>query len=67
MCRGEGFRALLDRQLALDEWEHMLQLDPTSAVALDWMAKARIEAGQYTAAIDLLRTANRDQTQRWTC
>jgi len=50
-----------NRDLALREWEHALQLDPSSAIALDWVSKARIEAGQYTAAVDLLLTAARDE------
>jgi tetratricopeptide (TPR) repeat protein len=42
---------------ALSHWEAALLLDPGSVTALDWIAKTRIEAGQYTAAIDLLGTA----------
>ena len=47
-----------DRDAALHDWEIAARLNPESSVALDWIAKARIEAGQYTAAIDLLRTAS---------
>lgn len=50
-----------DRDAALREWTRALQLDPASPVALDWVAKARMEAGQDTAAIDLLRAAHRDE------
>jgi tetratricopeptide (TPR) repeat protein len=42
---------------ALIHWEAVLELNPGSVTALDWIAKTRIEARQYTAAIDLLRTA----------
>jgi tetratricopeptide (TPR) repeat protein len=45
-----------DRKTALHEWEESLRLNPNSNRALDWIAKARIESGQYTAATDLLRT-----------
>lgn len=46
---------------ALRQWEAALNIDPGSIIALDWIAKARIEAGQYTAAIDMLRTAPADE------
>ena len=42
---------------AMQQWQLALKADPTLPLALDWLAKARIEAGQYTAAADLLRTA----------
>jgi tetratricopeptide (TPR) repeat protein len=42
---------------ALSHWEAVLLVDPDSITALDWIAKTRIEARQYTAAIDLLSTA----------
>ncbi|HEY0786687.1 MAG TPA: tetratricopeptide repeat protein [Acidobacteriaceae bacterium] len=42
---------------ALAQWEVALVLDPGSVQALDWIAKTRIEARQFAAAIDLLRTA----------
>lgn len=48
--RGEGAEAVHD-------WEQAARLNPDSSVALDWIAKARLEAGENTAAIDLLRTA----------
>lgn len=46
-----------DTEAALKDWETAARLNPTSPVALDWIAKTRIEAGQYTAAADLVRTA----------
>ncbi len=46
-----------DRGRALEEWGKTLSLDPHSATALDWLAKTRIEAGEYTAALDLLGSA----------
>ena len=42
---------------ALVQWEEVVRLDPGSDKALDWIAKTRIEAHQYTAAVDLLSTA----------
>ncbi len=42
---------------AMQQWQLAVKADPTLPLALDWLAKARIEAGQYTAAADLLRTA----------
>jgi tetratricopeptide (TPR) repeat protein len=42
---------------ALVQWEEVVRLDPGSVRALDWIAKTRIEAHQYTAAVDLLSTA----------
>lgn len=46
-----------DRDGALKQWENAAQLNPGSITALDWIAKTRIEAGQYTEAMDLLATA----------
>lgn len=45
-----------DRDGALRYWQQATQLDPGSTVTLDWIAKTRIESGQYTAAADLVRT-----------
>ncbi len=50
-----------DRSKALDHWQRALLIDPDLVIAIDWIAKARIEAGQYTAAADFLRTAPDDQ------
>lgn len=53
----------LGREAEAEEaWESALQIDPNSLVALDWLAKARIAGGQFDAAIDLLRSAPRDET-----
>lgn len=46
-----------DRDSALRYWQEALRLNPQSTVTLDWIAKTRIESGQYTAAADLVRTA----------
>ena len=46
---------------ALQQWDDALRIDPDSVTALDWIAKARISEGQYTTAIDLLRSAPRDE------
>lgn len=46
-----------ERAEALHDWEQAARLNPDSSVALDWIAKTRLEAGENTAAIDLLRTA----------
>ena len=43
-----------DRDGALQQWQRAAQLNPDSVTALDWIAKTRIEAGQYTEAMDLL-------------
>lgn len=42
---------------ALRQWQEVIHLDPDSITALDWIAKTRIEAHQYTAALDLLSNA----------
>jgi tetratricopeptide (TPR) repeat protein len=42
---------------ALSQWQEVIHLDPESVTALDWIAKTRIEAHQYTAALDLLASA----------
>ena len=53
----------LGRQAQAEEaWERALQIDPNSIVALDWLAKARISNRQLDAAVDLLRSAPRDET-----
>ena len=46
---------------AEEAWEAALRVDPNSVTALDWLAKARISDGQFSAAIDLLSTAQRDE------
>ncbi len=46
---------------ALRQWEAALLLHPTSVTTIDWIAKARMEAGQYTTAAELLRTAPADE------
>lgn len=46
-----------DRPKAMREWTTAVQLQPASEIALDWLSKARIEAGEYDAALDVLRTA----------
>ncbi len=46
-----------NRSEALRQWQEVLRLNPSSATALDWIAKTRIESQQYTAAVDLLLTA----------
>lgn len=46
-----------DRDGALRFWQQASQLNPQSVATLDWIAKTRIESGQYTAAADLVRTA----------
>ena len=46
---------------AEEVWETALRLDPTSVIALDWLAKARIADEQFEAAIDLLTAAPRDE------
>lgn len=46
-----------DRDAALRAWHRAMEINPASTMALDWIAKTRIESGQYTAAADLLRTA----------
>ncbi|HEY6490090.1 MAG: tetratricopeptide repeat protein [Terracidiphilus sp.] len=45
-------------------WEAALNLDPDSVTALDWLAKARIDEGQFGAAVELLSTSphNEDLT-----
>ncbi|MGD0941156.1 MAG: tetratricopeptide repeat protein [Terracidiphilus sp.] len=45
---------------AEEAWEAALLVDPSSVVALDWLAKSRISEGQFMAAIDLLATAPAD-------
>ena len=50
-----------EMRAALGQWEQALRLDPNSALALDWVAKTRLELGEATAAIDLLRNAPRDE------
>lgn len=49
---------------ALRQWQEVARLNPGAVLALDWIAKTRIEAQQYTAAADLLATApdNEDLT-----
>jgi tetratricopeptide (TPR) repeat protein len=44
-----------------EAWEAALRVDPTSVIALDWLAKARISSGQPEAAVDLLSTAPPDE------
>ena len=46
---------------ALREWQEALRLDPSSVTAIDWIAKARMEAGQYATAAELLRDAPEDE------
>jgi tetratricopeptide (TPR) repeat protein len=46
---------------AEEAWEAALRIDPSSVMALDWLAKARISDRQFDAAIDLLSTAPRDE------
>ena len=46
---------------ALRQWEAALRIDPMSVTTMDWIAKARIEAGQYTTAAELLHTAPADE------
>lgn len=46
---------------AEEAWEAALRVDPSSVIALDWLAKARISDGQFMAAIDLLNTAPNDE------
>ena len=46
-----------DQAEALRQWQEVVHLDPESITALDWIAKTRIEAHQYTAALDLLSSA----------
>ncbi len=38
-------------------WEEALHVDPRSTIALDWLARARINDGEFDAAIDLLLSA----------
>ena len=42
-------------------WEAALRIDPSSTIAIDWLAKARIADGQFEAAIDLLLSSPRDE------
>jgi tetratricopeptide (TPR) repeat protein len=44
-----------------EAWEAALLVDPTSVIALDWLAKARISSGQPEAAVDLLSAAPPDE------
>jgi tetratricopeptide (TPR) repeat protein len=46
---------------ALTHWETALLLDPNLITAIDWIAKARIEAGQYLEAAEVLHTAPEDE------
>lgn len=46
-----------DMEGALRAWEQAARLNTVSTTAVDWIAKTRIEAGQYTEAADILRTA----------
>lgn len=43
------------------QWEAALRIDPTSTIALDASSKSLIAAGDYAAAINLLRTAPRNE------
>lgn len=49
------------RKEALLLWQDALRRDPGSVTAMDWIAKARMESGQYTAAAELLRNAPDDE------
>ena len=42
-------------------WEGGLRVNPESAIALDWLAKARISNGEFEGAIELLTSAKRDK------
>lgn len=59
---GLALNTLGHRVEAEEAWEGALRIDPNSLVALDWLAKARISSGQLDAAVDLLRSAPRDET-----
>jgi tetratricopeptide (TPR) repeat protein len=43
------------------QWQAALRIDPGSTVALDGLSKCMIAAGEYGSAIDLLRTAKRNE------
>ena len=43
------------------EWNAVLQIDPTSTDALDGLSNFMIEGGDFMAAIQLLRNANRNE------
>jgi tetratricopeptide (TPR) repeat protein len=49
------------RSEALGHWEKVLLIDPGMVTAIDWIAKARIEAGQYSAAAEMLKAAPDDE------
>ncbi len=42
-------------------WEGALRVNPDSAIALDWLAKARSASGDFAGAIELLTAAKRDK------
>ena len=46
-----------DRDGALKQWQKAAMLNPGSSTVLDWIARTRMEAGQFTEALDLLATA----------
>jgi Flp pilus assembly protein TadD len=43
------------------QWKAALRIDPGSTVALDGLGKSLIAAGEYGAAVSLLRTAKRNE------
>jgi tetratricopeptide (TPR) repeat protein len=42
-------------------WESVLNIDPNSVAAIDWLAKGRISRGEFASAIDLLHGVPRDE------
>jgi len=45
---------------AEDAWQTALNIDPLNRTALDWLAKARIESGEFEEAIALLQSEPKD-------
>jgi len=59
---GDALSRLNRDREALPEWEAALQIDPTSKIALDGLAKSLISLGDFEKAIARLRSAQRDET-----
>jgi tetratricopeptide (TPR) repeat protein len=57
---GSALAQLQRQREARAEWTAALRIDPTSTVALDGLSKSQIAAGEYGAAITLLRKARRN-------
>lgn len=58
---GTALAQLQRQQEARIQWQAALRIDPSSTVALDGLSKSLIAAGEYGAAISLLRTAKRNE------